>query len=303
MLKLASEPLVHFLLAGGLLFALYNAIDREPDVDPARQITVDDESLLAFLRVRSKTLATESIEEQRDRLTPEQLQQAIDDYVREEALFREAKAMGLDETDYGVRQRLVGQIEFINEGVVSPTITVSDEDLAEFLAQNSDRYRVPETVTLTHVFFNSDRHGAQQALQRAQAKLKEFQKNAVPFHEAPTHGDRFLYSQNYVKREAADIASQFGPEATRQIFSFAPSDAKWRGPLQSPYGYHLVLVTNKTASYVPEIEQLKEKLSYDVYQEKLQQEVRRIENSVIDSYEVQVGPSLQQRLRPAEDSP
>jgi len=302
--RLAREPLVQFLFAGAVLFLVFSLVGREDEVDATRQIVVDDAALLAFLQFRSKTVSPESFQQQLEQLSPQDLRRAIDEYVRQEALYREAKTLGLDEADYGVRQRIIRQLEFVNEGIVSSTIDLSDEDLKNHLDQDPDRYRVPETITFTHVFFSVDRHGEEAAKQKAHDKLVELAGTdggaAVPFHQATGHGDRFLYLQNYVKQEAAQVASHFGADMQREIFALEPDDRGWRGPLQSPYGFHLVLVTKRTPAYIPEFEKLRRRLTIDAYQHQLQQQLRQIEDSVIDAYHVKVDDSLKKRLQSQE---
>jgi hypothetical protein len=295
-LKLLKEPLTHFLIVGCALFVLFELVIRDSPYGASKRIVVSDERLSAFLQYSSRAEVPDRMED----LPPEELEQLIDSFVREEVLFREAKALGLDTKDYAVRRQLVRRLESVNRMVVSSSIQLSERDLEDFLASNQDRYHVAATVTFTHVFLSLDRHGDQVALRLARAKLEELNRARVPFHRAPSHGDRFLYHQNYVKTAAEEIASHFGTEMRRELFDRNPNDALWIGPLRSPYGYHLVMVTNRSVGYDPPLEEVRRRVEADAYQERLEAELDRITSSLVDSYEIVVDEPLRNRLNPSE---
>ena len=260
---------------------------------------VKDDSLLAFLQFRSKTIAQGSFEARLNSLSAEDLERLIGDFVREEALYREARALGLDKKDFGVRQRMIRQLEFINQGVVSSAIELTDNDLQNYFKRNQERYYEPSTITFTHVFLSTDRHGDEGAEKMAQATLEELNgalSGTLPIHEAPARGDRFLYRQSYVNREAAEIKSHFGSEMRKQLFALEPDDMIWRGPIRSRYGYHLVLVTKKRERYLPGFQELRKRLEIDAFQARLEEGLQRIESSVVESYFVVVDDELKERL-------
>jgi peptidyl-prolyl cis-trans isomerase C len=304
--KFFSEPLLHFLLLGGLLFALFEFVGKEDDVNNDNVIAVSRDSLADFLALRSKTLGAAAAEQQFENLSAGELSQLVDEFVRQESLYREAKSMRLDEKDVGVRRRLVGQVEFINQGVVGSSISLSDAELRQYLKQNEQRYVQPAAITFTHVFFNSDRRGDDDAVQQAKATLDLLNGGqsglTVPFHKAPAYGDRFLYHQNYVDDEAEEVASHFGGKMQRQLFALTPNVDVWRGPFRSDYGYHLVLVTKQTESHLPEFEQLLRRLEQDAFAQRMDQELRKLERGVIESYQVVLDDALNKRLDTSTDT-
>lgn len=185
--RILHEPLVHFLAIGLGLFAVFGYLSREGGSDPASRIVVDRERLLTFMGYRSKGVQGEGHEAYLDRLSLEDLQSLIDEYVREEALYREALALGLDKNDFVLRRRLIRQLEFINQGLVSAGLALSETDLQAYLESHTDRYRVPAKITFTHVFFNRERHGDDGALGLARRKLEELNESETAFHQALSH--------------------------------------------------------------------------------------------------------------------
>ncbi len=269
---------------GILIFLVFGSVTE----DESNRITVDRESLLTFIQYRSKTFDRARIEEALDNLPEAELQTLIDDYTLEEALYREAKALRLDEQDYSLRQGLIRKLEFMNEGIISSTTKLSDAELQRYMETNKARYYVPAKTTFTHVFFNAKTHGEETAEALARAKLESLNDSGIPFHEAPSHGDRFLYHRNYVNKAADEIASHFGSDLQEQLFEFEADDTVWRGPLRSTYGFHLVMVTKQTPGYAPSLEDVRGRVELDAAQDRLKPEMDRINQAILDSYDVEI---------------
>lgn len=300
--SLVREPLLHFLLIGGAAFVVFDDVALDDASADSKRIIVDRESLLGFMQQRARVLEPEGFAAQLDALSDEQRAQLVEDYVREEALYREAKAMQLDDADYGARQRLIGQLRFINEGFVAASIEVSEQELLDYLQAHSDRYSVKPTITFTHVFFNTERHGDESARDLAEAKLGALNSEQVPFHQAVGHGDRFLYHANYVRKEAGDIDSHFGREMQRPLFAAEPDEKTWIGPFRSEYGYHLVLLTTKSAGYLPSLDQVRPRVEADAIQARLENAFEEMTDSIVESYEVELDAALREEADLAASS-
>src|SRR5690606_15059644 len=118
---LLRQPLLHFLALGVLLFALYDwRVGDAPESDAsARHIVVTREALLDFIQYRARAFDDAAAVAQLDSMSAEQREALIDEYVREEALYREALALGMEQGDYIIRQRLVQKVEFLLENLAS----------------------------------------------------------------------------------------------------------------------------------------------------------------------------------------
>jgi hypothetical protein len=287
--KLLREPLVHFLAIGLGLFVLFDLVAPEGDDLDSRTIVVDRGALLTFLQFRSKAFNPEVAAARLDALGDAELQLLIDDYVREEALHREALALGMDQNDYVIKQRLIQSLQFITNGFVSAAADVSDEEIAAYYEANRDDYYVDPYATFTHVYFSTDRHGPEQARQLAEAKLAELNETRVPFSESTRHGDRFLYNVNYVERTEDFIASHFGRPMAAAVFELEPGDARWHGPLESTYGYHLVMVTRRSEGHYPPLEEIADTVREDALRVKLDEQNERAVKAIVDTYEVRMG--------------
>jgi len=279
---------VHFLAAGLGLFVLFGLVNRgDQDSDP-NVITVDQEALLTFIQYRIKAFDPDLAKNKLNALSDEDLQRLIDDYVREEVLHREAVALGLDDDDYIIRRRLVQKLEFITEGFAEAGADVDEADLLRYFDANKADYYVEPYVTFTHVFFQTEDRPREQARALAEKELQKLNRDSVPFSDAPQHGDRFLYHVNYVERTPDYVGSHFGPPMTRALFELEPNEFVWRGPFDSAYGVHLVLLTTNEPGREPELAELEGRVREDARRAKVREETEEAIADVVDAYDVRV---------------
>lgn len=282
------EPLVHFLAIGVGLFVLYGFVTPDGDDVGGKTIVVDRNALLTFVQYRSKAFNPDVASARLDALSDAELGLLIDDYVREEALHREALALGMDANDYVIKQRLIQSIRFITNGFVSAAIDVSDEDVAAYYEANKDDYFVVPYVTFTHVYFSSDRHGAEQARVLAEAKLAELNEARVPFSESTRHGERFLYNVNYVERTQDFVGSHFGRQMAEAVFAIEPDDKQWYGPFESAYGHHVVMLTKRTDGIYPPLAEIEDAVRDDVTRVRIDEQNDLAVQAIVDTYDVRM---------------
>ena len=283
-----KEPLLHFLVAGVALFMLFEAVSPDGAGLGEGVIVVDREALLTHIQYRSKAFEPRVAAERLTALSGEELQRLIDEYVREEALHREALALGMDGNDYLIKRRLIQKVEFLAQGFADANIQLSEADLQAYLEENRDDYYVAPAVTFTHVFFNAEKRGAEVARAAAAGKLGELNAAAVPFADAPRHGDRFLYHVNYVERTPDFVASHFGPKMAREVLAAPAGDGVWRGPYDSPYGTHLVLVTKSEGGRHPELEEIRTRVADDARRAKARERLEAAIGDIVAGYEVRL---------------
>ena len=286
MRRLLKEPLVHFLLAGLALVVIYQ-VSGSGDLANTKTVVVDKQTLLTFMQYRAKAFNQQSFEAQLDALTPEQLQLLIDDYVREETLYREAQTMQLERNDYIIRRRLIQKLEFITKGFADASGGPEETEVRQYFEDNKSDYYVEPYVTFTHVFYNRERHGADEAAQLAGRKLLELNRRRVPFTGAPSHGDRFFYHLNYVERTPDYVASHFGKGMPASVFDLDPG-ASWQGPFESTYGYHLVLVSGREGGRYPTLDELRERVTEDARQALIRAKTDEAIQEIVDSYDVRL---------------
>ena len=290
MTSLIRQPLVHFLLAGLLIFVAYQ-VTEQPEPEPetsARVIAVDRTALLNFMQYRAQAFRPELFAEQLDAMTEAERRLLVDDFVREEALHREALAMGMDQGDYIIRQRLVQKVEFLLENIANQSLEPTEEAIAAYYAGHRDDYRVDAVYTFTHIFFDSDERGRDQAEQDARSLLESPQLADAGFNDASGFGDRYPFLQNYVERTRDFVVNNFTPEFVEALDALEPAMGRWTGPFESRYGWHLVMLRERTDPYVPTLDTIRERVIEDWRYERVLDSRREAEQQVIDQYDVRV---------------
>ncbi|MBS0474555.1 MAG: peptidyl-prolyl cis-trans isomerase, partial [Proteobacteria bacterium] len=122
------EPLVHFLLAGAVVYALLAG--RAPDLGERRIVV--NEAVVAQLLTRWS-------ENYRRPPTPTELDGMISDYVRDQAYYREALRLGLDKDDEVVMRRMRNKMIALATSEAEAA-TPSDAQLQTMLDKDPARY-------------------------------------------------------------------------------------------------------------------------------------------------------------------
>jgi len=286
MTKILRDPLIYFLMVGLGMFVLFDLVASDDATYDSRVINVDRDALLTFVQYRSRSFEPQAAAARLDNMPEDELDRMIKDYVREEALHREAKTLGMDKNDYIIKRRMIQSIEFITDGFVTAAVDVSDEDVSAYYEANRDDYYISPYVTFTHVFFDGERHSRDNAFALAKAKLAELNEQQVPFTDAPRHGDRFPYFVNYVERDPQFVSSHFGVPMAEQVFALEPGDTAWRGPFESEYGMHLVLLTRKVAGRYPELAEIEANVRDDTEREAIAAQKDKMIQAIVDTYEI-----------------
>lgn len=288
MKRFLKEPLVHFLAAGLGLFVLFGLVNRDEGDADKNVVIVDRDALLTFVQYRIKAFNPTLAEKKLEGMSDEELERFIDEYVREEVLHREALALGLDEDDYVIRRRLVQKLEFITEGFAESSVAVDESALQRYFDANKADYFVEPYVTFTHVFFQTEDRPREEAQALAKKELAKLNRDAVPFSDAPQHGNRFLYHVNYVERTPDYVGSHFGPPMARALFALEPNEFVWRGPFDSAYGVHLVLLTTNEPGREPELAELRDRIHEDARRAMIREETETAIAEVVEAYDVRV---------------
>jgi hypothetical protein len=228
LIRILREPLLHFLVLGALIFGLYFWLNgTSAAISSPHQI-----------KISAPTIASLEANWQRQwgqSPSPEDLQTLIDQYIRDEILYREALALGLDQNDIIVRRRLIQKVEFLAEDI-SALQEPGDGVLQAYLDEHRDRYVIPGRVSFDQLYFSRERWG-DGADEEAEKVLQHIQANP----DKLVASDRSMLPQSLTLATFQEMAGVFGERFARNLFTLtAPG---WHGPFHSAYGSHLVNVT------------------------------------------------------------
>lgn len=275
--KLSKEPLFQFLIIALVLLGGERWINAEDYAYDQYHIQIDDQQLLQFMQLRAKTFKPDQAEAALTAMSADDRQRLVDDYARNEVLFREAMAIGLDKNDQIIRRRLIQKMDYLAQGFFDESEPLTEADLRAFYAGRKQGYKKAAEATFTHVFVSAQNRSAEDARAIADKLLGQLNADQAPFENASRHGERFLYNRNYVNREDDEIGSHFGQSFQETVFALSTAD-QWQGPVQSNYGWHLVLLVKNAAAYIPEFEEV----SSAVFADAQRQQQREVKSQAID---------------------
>ena len=246
MINFFKEPLVQFLLIGACIYAAY-ALVGAPD-DAAAEQTV----YISAARIDGLSIAWEKRWNRPP--TEEELVGLVRAYLREDILYREAVAMGLDVDDHIIRRRLAQKLEFLTNDLVQLKEPAEGE-LEAFLAENIEEFQSPDLITFVQVFFNPDKRG-DATLDDAATTLQQLQAAGVPDPAMLEAGDRLLLNNSYANVTESDIRRVMGSGFAETVMKLEPG--KWHGPVLSGFGTHLVYVFEFTQAPPPELDDVRD---------------------------------------------
>ena len=276
MKRLLREPLLHFLLIGAALFALHARVAA-----PGR-----DRTAIVVTRGEVEQLANGFEKLWHRAPSPEEMVGLVRDRVKEEVYYREALAMGLDTDDAIIRRRLRQKLEFLSDDLASRT-SPTDSALAAYLAANAERYRKSAALSFRQVYLNPDRHRATLA-RDAETLFTQLQALRSP-DGASELGDATMLEHRFESVAVAELERQFGRAFTEALSSESSlPTGSWRGPLESGYGMHFVLVTGRVAGASPSLAEVRDVVERDWMNERRLESSERAYREMLSRYTVRV---------------
>lgn len=272
MRRILREPLVHFLAIGALMFAVYAQVS-DRNSDPA-EIVVDQGQIDAMTASFERTW--------RRTPTSEEVKALIDGYVREEVMYREGVAMGLDRDDQIIRRRVGQKVEFLAEsmnGVPEP----SDAVLQAYYDAHRERFASPARFTFRQVYLGADPGTATDA----NAAQLLAQLNKLGDSDATLEMGRATQLEaSMTLASSTDIERTFGEKFAQALVATAPG--AWHGPVASEYGLHFVRVRERVAAQTPALDEVRERVKREWQRNELTAANEKYYEGVRARYEVRV---------------
>jgi peptidyl-prolyl cis-trans isomerase C len=236
------EPLVHFLIAGAVLFIALSG--RAPDVGE-RRIVVDEAVVAALVNHHVRAF--------RRPPTAQELDDLIRDHVRGEVYYREALQLGLDQDDEVVKKRLRNKMLAI-AGAEAEAARPSDAQLQALLDADPARYAAPPRYSLVHIYLGDDTPAVRAA---ATASLQGLQPGARPGIAAAP----LPLAARFDAASQTDLAAQFGDDFAAALATLPVGT--WSGPVFSGFGLHLVRIEQRLPAPPPRLADVRQRLEND----------------------------------------
>jgi PPIC-type PPIASE domain len=279
-MRLLKEPLLHFLVLGGLMFAAYSGIGTDHQTvqpQPIIHVTAADAEWLKGMWTRQRHRPP----------TDEEFSGLVIDHLKEEVFSREARALELDVGDTVVRRRLAQKMEFLLQDTIR-TAQPTEADLRALYETRPDLTRIPPRVSFTQVFFQREQGDG-----RARASLAALSDaNAEPDEQ----GDRLLLGDTFTEQDEQTLSNLFGAAFARAVLALPVG--RWSGPIESAYGLHLVKVTEALPTPALSFPEVQLRLVDEWRRERQETANADLTKGLLRKYRLVVDPALRPLLRP-----
>jgi hypothetical protein len=292
-MNLLREPLLQFAVAGAVLFGGYALISRSGGGAAPAQAVHIGEGEIGWLK---QTFASQW----RRPPTPDELTGLVHGLLEEELLAREARALGLDQNDTIVRRRLAQKLMFLVDET-SHVIPPTEDELRQFYAANSERFRSPGRISFAHIFFDPTRR--QHPDSDAQAVLVSVAAPGASAADAAGLGDPLLLESQFRDADRQTVTNLFGADFADAVFALKPG--QWGGPLRSGYGLHLVRVSNVSLSTPKPFDEVRPEVLHEWENEQERKGKEAYLAKLTEKYGVVVDDSVKSLLQrpPAREAP
>ena len=228
--RLFTEPLIQFLIIGAAIYGAYAMFATPEENFRDTLVHVDSNRINGFISEWEARWNRPPTSEEIDGL--------IQSYIKEDVLYRQAVAMGLNEDDPITRRRMAQKLEFLTSDLAM-MVQPADGALEQYFNDNSEAYLAPDRMTFSQVFFDPDSRGNSTLEDAAEALLK-LQAAGEPTEESMQVGDGFMLQSDFVSVTATEAARQMGSGFVEAVVQLELGS--WHGPVLSGYGVHLVYV-------------------------------------------------------------
>ncbi|SDZ89052.1 peptidyl-prolyl cis-trans isomerase [Rubrimonas cliftonensis] len=212
--RILRDPLAQFLAIGLALFAA-DRLTRAEAADP-RLIVVDAPAYGEIVDIFAETRGRAP--------TPAEMEPLVDRWIMNETLYREARALGLDEGDEMVRERIMQKLRVL----MHTAVTVDDPDertLRAWYEANRDRYTAPELITFRLARLDGDEEQAKALAARlndafaGKTQLAPGEVRIFPFPERPRPALEQVFGTAFVETLTQLPAGEWAP---------APTEGGWQ---------------------------------------------------------------------------
>lgn len=279
-MRLLKEPLLHFVVLGGLMFAAHSVFGTPRE-------EAQPQSVIRMTAADAEWLKAMWARQWRRPPTNEELTGLVADHLKEEVLTREAKALELDVDDTVVRRRLAQKMAFLLEETIRTT-EPPEAELRVLYGTRPDLVHSPARASFTQVFFrreDGDRRARESLAALANAA-------AAPSEE----GDRLLLGDTFAGQDEQALANLFGAAFAQAVLALPVG--RWSGPIESGYGLHLVKVTALSPPQALPFAEVRERLAEEWHRERRETAQAQFLQDLMRKHPVVVDSSVRPWLGP-----
>ena len=234
--RLLHEPLIHFLLIGGLIFSIFSL--KNP--------TTQSQEIINISKAQIKQLQFRWQKKHFREPSKEELHQLIEQKIYEKIMVNEALGLGLEKNDPIINRRLMQKIEFISTDLAQLQ-DPSDKELLTYLQEHPKAFAKAPKISFKQLYFSTQ--------EEALSFLKQLDTSDF---KTGTYRNTFMLDTLQNKLTQQELSRNFGKHLAQEVFVL--KEGTWQGPIRSGYGFHLVYITQKNTGELPPLDSLKQRL-------------------------------------------
>jgi hypothetical protein len=266
MKKFFSEPYVHFLLIGAVLYLLYSFAS----INDSRF----SEKIITISSFQKEKLKNDFFSKWQRMPNAEELSLLYEEYFFQEVMLKEAVAMQLEKKDNVVRVRLLDKMRKI----LTSSMTYGEpgeEELLEYYSTHKNFYREAEKISLVHIFVEKEKEALLSEL------IDTLHRNSTSSCQNTLYG-----SSPVGPIDKKTLSSDFGNYFAGQIWMLKPR--VWFGPVRSKKGVHAVCIIKKTGGKILPFDEAEELVYRDFLHDRELSALRKAYIKLVLPYRLEV---------------
>ena len=268
--RIILEPLLQFMLLGGLLYIYYSETKSEDIID---------KKVLNISSYEIKQIKLNYKKNNGYEINEEQLKATIDKKYYEKILLNEAYALGLERQDEKISKLLLKKMYFIitnSSEIIEPT----EEELLEYYKKNIIDYSVIKSISFSQVYFVDEKD----TKIKEQLELLKLTKTSAS--KAGYYGDMSEVANSMKNVAYEDVLQTYGKYFTSKLFSLKKD--LWHKAIHSKLGVHLVYISDKTVGEAYSFDEVQDRVYLDYLSEQLRIKEEKAYSDFSSQYTLQI---------------
>lgn len=264
---LLKSPLTHFSVMGFLLYVIYFLMNPSLNGATAEAYTIEVSATdIRYLEDRFE-------QRMMRRPTVQEVEDMIDQHVRDEIYYREALRLGLGGDDSLIRRRMRQKLDFILLDTAE-LIAPDHAELRQYMLQHAARYMAPAQVSFHQVYLGE--------VSGFDYEDIVAQLNDGRFEAIPPRGLMLQDSYQAIPLEVVD--RRFGANFAEMLVKLPIGS--WQAPIQSGFGAHAVRLVEYEPPGLPNLEAQYDGVLQDWLADKTTHMKEEIYRDISSNYEI-----------------
>ena len=278
-------PLFHFLIIGLLIFIALDLFQKNTNLSV---IVVSQQQLRQWYGLLQRINNPQQLQQAWQQLSESEKDWFINNQIEREVLYREAKRLRLDTDDNIVRSHLINKVRFLLGDLAAASTRPDDEQLTQYFQRNKDDYRIQPQISFSHIFVRVNNNDWEQSDKQATELITKAVEQQWQANDVLGKGDNFPYHRHYVNKTEQFLNGHFGRVFASQLFTMNTELNKWAGPIRSAYGSHILYITGRKNSEIPDLATIRNRVLSDYKRFTSELRTQQEIDKLIENYRIEI---------------